>query len=173
MIGGRTTATLRVVARHADLWNIPGSDLADAVRRSDLLDQLCGEIDRDPASIVRSIYLRVAYDQMDATRDGIAQAVDAGFGHVVLGLPAPYPDNVARRITDELIKPASTAHRVLRSGGEDAGVVLKLLRRLDRHRASLQLPNRRSHPMSDQGTMGDAASWEPGAVAGPGPRGRG
>ena len=30
MIGGRSTATLRVVAEHADLWNIPGGDIDDA-----------------------------------------------------------------------------------------------------------------------------------------------
>ena len=103
MIGGRTTATLRVVAEHADLWNIPGSDLDDCIRRSDLLDRLCDEIGRDPASITRSIHLRVAYDDPDTTRDAITNAINAGFGHIVLGLPAPYPDNVARWVADELI----------------------------------------------------------------------
>jgi alkanesulfonate monooxygenase SsuD/methylene tetrahydromethanopterin reductase-like flavin-dependent oxidoreductase (luciferase family) len=34
MIGGRAKQTLRVVARHADLWNIAGVDLEDAVARS-------------------------------------------------------------------------------------------------------------------------------------------
>src|ERR1700689_1829750 len=57
MIGGRTTATLRVVARHADLWKIPGADLDDCIRRSAVLDRLCAEIGRDPASIIRSIHL--------------------------------------------------------------------------------------------------------------------
>jgi alkanesulfonate monooxygenase SsuD/methylene tetrahydromethanopterin reductase-like flavin-dependent oxidoreductase (luciferase family) len=48
LIGGRSTATLRVVAEHADLWNIPGDDIADAVSRSTLLDRFCAEIGRDP-----------------------------------------------------------------------------------------------------------------------------
>ena len=39
IIGGRSTATLRVVAEHADLWNIPGGDIDDAVSRSALLDR--------------------------------------------------------------------------------------------------------------------------------------
>jgi alkanesulfonate monooxygenase SsuD/methylene tetrahydromethanopterin reductase-like flavin-dependent oxidoreductase (luciferase family) len=103
MIGGRTTATLRVVAKHADLWNIPGSDLADAIRRSDRLDRLCVEIGRDPATITRSIHLRVAYEQVDLTRTAIAQAIEAGFRHIVLGLPAPYPEGVARWIVSELV----------------------------------------------------------------------
>src|SRR6201993_2874824 len=57
LIGGRSTATLRVVAEHADLWNIPGGEIDDAVRRSALLDRFCAEIGRDPASITRSIIL--------------------------------------------------------------------------------------------------------------------
>jgi alkanesulfonate monooxygenase SsuD/methylene tetrahydromethanopterin reductase-like flavin-dependent oxidoreductase (luciferase family) len=103
MIGGRSAATLRVVAEHADLWNIPGGDIDDAARRSALLDRYCAEIGRDPASITRSIYLPVSYDQPRTTRDAIGEAVAAGFGHVVLGLPAPYPTGAAQWTTDELI----------------------------------------------------------------------
>jgi alkanesulfonate monooxygenase SsuD/methylene tetrahydromethanopterin reductase-like flavin-dependent oxidoreductase (luciferase family) len=103
MIGGRSALTLRVVAEHADLWNHPGGDLADAAGRSALLDRYCAEIGRDPASIIRSIHLPVSYDQPGATRDAIGASIDAGFRHVVLSLPAPYPENVARWVTDELI----------------------------------------------------------------------
>jgi alkanesulfonate monooxygenase SsuD/methylene tetrahydromethanopterin reductase-like flavin-dependent oxidoreductase (luciferase family) len=103
LIGGRSTATLRVVAEHADLWNIPGGDIEDAVRRGALLDRFCAEIGRDPASITRSIVLPVSYDRPGNTRDAIAEAIDAGFPHIVLGLSAPYPENVARWVTNELI----------------------------------------------------------------------
>ena len=68
MIGGRSPATLRVVAEHADLWNIPGGDIDDAVARSALLDRYCAEIGRDPAAITRSIHLPVSYDQPGITR---------------------------------------------------------------------------------------------------------
>jgi alkanesulfonate monooxygenase SsuD/methylene tetrahydromethanopterin reductase-like flavin-dependent oxidoreductase (luciferase family) len=103
MIGGRSTATLRVVAEHADLWNIPGGNIDDAVRRSALLDRFCAEIGRDPAAITRSIFLPLSYDQPGTTREAIGEALDAGFRHIVLGLPAPYPANVARWIADEII----------------------------------------------------------------------
>jgi alkanesulfonate monooxygenase SsuD/methylene tetrahydromethanopterin reductase-like flavin-dependent oxidoreductase (luciferase family) len=103
MIGGRAAPTLRVVARHADLWNIPGGDLEDAVARSALLDRYCAEIGRDPATITRSIHLSVSYDEPGKTRDAIGQATDAGFEHIVLGLPAPYPAGVARWVAEELV----------------------------------------------------------------------
>ncbi len=107
LIGGRSLPTLRVAAEHADVWNMPGGDLGDAVRRSALLDRLCAEIGREPASITRSIILPASYDRPAATRDAIGGAIDAGFAHVVLGLPSPYPANVAQWVADELIGPAA------------------------------------------------------------------
>ncbi|MBP2366883.1 LLM class flavin-dependent oxidoreductase [Pseudonocardia parietis] len=108
VIGGRAAATLRVVAEHADVWNIPGGDIDDVRARSALLDRYCAEIGRDPASITRSVHLPVSYDEPGATRHAIGQALDAGFTHVVLGLPAPWPQGVARWVADELI--TATAH---------------------------------------------------------------
>ncbi|WP_245567424.1 LLM class flavin-dependent oxidoreductase [Nocardia vinacea] len=103
LIGGRSAATLRVAAEHADLWNIPGGDIDDVIRRSALLDRYCVEIGRDPASITRSIHLPVSYEQPGSTRDSIGQAIDAGFRHIVLGLSAPYPAGIARWVAAELI----------------------------------------------------------------------
>ncbi|MDA0168773.1 LLM class flavin-dependent oxidoreductase [Solirubrobacter taibaiensis] len=103
VIGGRSTPVLRVVAEHADVWNVPGADLEDAVKRSARLDQFCDERGRDPKSITRSIHLQVDYDAPAATRDRIAAALDAGFEHVVLGLPAPYPEGVAEWVADRLL----------------------------------------------------------------------
>src|ERR1700754_4495775 len=109
LIGGRSAAVLRVTAEHAELWNIPGGDIDDAVRRSALLDRYCAEIGRDPASITRSMHLSVSYDQPGSTRDAIGQAIEAGFRHIVLGLPAPYPVDVAQWVADELITPAAAS----------------------------------------------------------------
>ncbi|GLY34273.1 monooxygenase [Amycolatopsis sp. NBRC 101858] len=105
MIGGRASATLRVVAEHADLWNIPGGgDIEDLAGRSKLLDRFCAEVGRDPAEITRSIFLPVDYDKPAATREKIEEAAGAGFGHIVLGLANPYPDGVVRWVADELIR---------------------------------------------------------------------
>ncbi|NBH02091.1 LLM class flavin-dependent oxidoreductase [Amycolatopsis sp. SID8362] len=105
VLGGRASATLRVAAEHADVWNIPGGgDIDDLAARSRLLDRFCAEIGRDPAEITRSIVLPVDYGKPAATREKIEEAVGAGFGHVVLGLTNPYPDGVVRWVADELIR---------------------------------------------------------------------
>jgi alkanesulfonate monooxygenase SsuD/methylene tetrahydromethanopterin reductase-like flavin-dependent oxidoreductase (luciferase family) len=106
VIGGRSAALLRVVAEHADVWNIAGGDIEDAVDRSALLDRYCAEIGRDPALITRSMHLGVSYDHPSVTRNAIGEAIHAGFQHIVLGLPPPYPANVAQWVTDELITTA-------------------------------------------------------------------
>jgi alkanesulfonate monooxygenase SsuD/methylene tetrahydromethanopterin reductase-like flavin-dependent oxidoreductase (luciferase family) len=105
MIGGRSKQTLQVVARHADVWNIAAADLDDAVARSALLDGYCAETGREPSAITRSLHVPVSYDEPAATRDAIVRAVDAGFTHIVLGLPSPFPDRVAQWVVDELIAP--------------------------------------------------------------------
>jgi alkanesulfonate monooxygenase SsuD/methylene tetrahydromethanopterin reductase-like flavin-dependent oxidoreductase (luciferase family) len=107
LIGGRSASVLRVVAEHADVWNIPGGDIEDAVSRSALLDRYCAEIGRDPASVTRSMHLAVSYDQPGRTRNAIGEAINAGFRHIVLGLPAPYPAHVAQWVADELITPSA------------------------------------------------------------------
>jgi alkanesulfonate monooxygenase SsuD/methylene tetrahydromethanopterin reductase-like flavin-dependent oxidoreductase (luciferase family) len=103
LIAGRTARVLRVVAEHADVWNIAGVDIDDAAARSALLDRYCTEIGRDPASITRSFHVRVSYEDPAATRDAVGAAVDAAFTHVVLSLPAPYPAGVARWVADEIV----------------------------------------------------------------------
>ncbi len=49
------------------------------------------------------MHLGVSYAEPGLVRDAISAAVDAGFGHIVLGLPSPYPENVARWVVDELV----------------------------------------------------------------------
>ena len=103
LIGGRSKATLRLVAKHADIWNIPGGDLNDCIARNAMLDDLCVEIDRDPTAILRSIALPVSYERPRATRDAVADAIAAGFGHIVLMLSPPYPERVGSWVATEII----------------------------------------------------------------------
>ncbi len=108
MIGGIATPTLRVAAEHADLWNFSGGDnLAEYRRRAAILNGFCADLGRDPAEITHSLPLGVDYDSPAATRDTIERNVEAGFRHVVLSLPAPYPEHVAQWVADEIIAPLS------------------------------------------------------------------
>jgi len=103
VIGGTSSPTLRVVAEHADVWNLPGGGVEDIVERGALLDRYCAAIDRDPASIARAIGVSVSYDQPGVMRDTIGRAVDAGIAHIILSLPAPYPADVVHWLADEVI----------------------------------------------------------------------
>jgi alkanesulfonate monooxygenase SsuD/methylene tetrahydromethanopterin reductase-like flavin-dependent oxidoreductase (luciferase family) len=105
LIAGRTARVLRVVAEHADIWNIAGYPLEECKARSALLDRYCAEIGRDPASITRSTNVRVSYEDPAAARDAVDEAVVAGFTHIVLSLSTPYPDKVVRWIADQIIGP--------------------------------------------------------------------
>ncbi len=107
MIAGRSSATLRVVAEHADLWNIAGATTDDAIERSALLDRYCKEIDRDPTAITRSMHVPVSYQQPNAARTAIAEALEAGFRHFILAVPTPYPAGAAQWVADNIITPST------------------------------------------------------------------
>ncbi|GAA1551703.1 hypothetical protein GCM10009789_01820 [Kribbella sancticallisti] len=103
LIGGRSTRTLRVAAEHADLWNIPGDNaLPDAVERSLMLNRYCTEIGRGPRTITRSIALSVSYDDPELTRTAAGAAIQAGFTHIALILPTPWPPQVVHRLADTI-----------------------------------------------------------------------
>nr|WP_167219013.1 LLM class flavin-dependent oxidoreductase [Kribbella shirazensis] len=103
LIGGRSTRTLRVAAEHADLWNIPGDNaLPDAISRSALLDRYCTELSRDPSTITRSIALSVSYDDPDLTRTTAEAAIQAGFTHIVLILPTPWPPHLVHHLANTI-----------------------------------------------------------------------
>jgi probable F420-dependent oxidoreductase len=55
--GGGERKTLRLVARHANIWH-SFSDLETLRRKSAILDTWCAEIGRDPAEITRSVEAR-------------------------------------------------------------------------------------------------------------------
>lgn len=79
----------------------PAATSRDAIRRGALLDRYRPRSVATPVSVTRSIYLPVSSDQPSITQDAIGTALDAGFWHIVLGLPAPYLANIAQWATDE------------------------------------------------------------------------
>ncbi|MBK3566830.1 LLM class flavin-dependent oxidoreductase [Streptomyces sp. MBT62] len=106
LIGGWGTRLLRLVAEHADIWNVPGpphNTVEYVAERARVLDAHCAELGRDPADIERSVQVLVSYDEPDTTRETVGRLVDAGMNHIVLSLPRPYPRGVARWLADEII----------------------------------------------------------------------
>ncbi|MER6221399.1 LLM class flavin-dependent oxidoreductase [Streptomyces sp. 900105755] len=108
LIGGWGTRLLRLVAEHADAWNVPGpphNTVEFVAERARVLDAHCAELGRDPAEIIRSVQVLVSYDDPAATRATVTALVRAGMNHIVLSLPRPYPHGVARRLAEEVIAP--------------------------------------------------------------------
>ena len=76
--------TLRLAARHAQLWNGGDSTPEDFRRKNGVLDARCQEIDRDPAAIERTV--RIDPPEFDRLDDFVA----AGATHFICGGNAPF-----------------------------------------------------------------------------------
>lgn len=108
LIGASGTRMLRIVAAHADIWNVPGpphASLEFLAERSQVLDQQCTAVGRDPSTVTRSVQMILPGDDAAAARRIVAAVIEGGFRHIVLALRPPWPDNVARWLADEVIIP--------------------------------------------------------------------
>jgi alkanesulfonate monooxygenase SsuD/methylene tetrahydromethanopterin reductase-like flavin-dependent oxidoreductase (luciferase family) len=87
LIGGSKPRMLRLVARHADIWNTVGTpDAAGALNRK--LDGLCAEEGRDPSSLVRTVSPAInLLESAEAFIDGVAAYHRAGFRDIYLPWP--------------------------------------------------------------------------------------
>jgi alkanesulfonate monooxygenase SsuD/methylene tetrahydromethanopterin reductase-like flavin-dependent oxidoreductase (luciferase family) len=110
---------LRVVAKHADIWNCPTrGDVEEFRRKSAVLDDHCAAVGRDPSEIRRSVQLLVGAGQpasaatnlppvLDpaATRKLLIDFIEAGVNHIVLA-PIGVP---LRWLADEVVHPVLAA----------------------------------------------------------------
>jgi F420-dependent oxidoreductase-like protein len=89
--GSGEELTLRVVARHADVWNPSGGggDPDEAARLSGVLDERCREAGRDPAEIRRSAQLRWDGQDPPAFVDLCQRFVVRGFTEIVAYVSGP------------------------------------------------------------------------------------
>ena len=82
--GSGERKTLRVVAEHADVWNLASGEVDEAVRLSGVLDEHCAAVGRDPASVGRSVQL--FYTDAEALlREAEAFATN-GFRELIVGV---------------------------------------------------------------------------------------
>src|SRR6267143_6304698 len=80
--GSGPKRTLRVVAKHADVWNSNAPTPEDTHALVRILDEHCAKVGRDPATIRRTHQIRVEKED-DALRIGDA-ALRAGFTELLL-----------------------------------------------------------------------------------------
>jgi probable F420-dependent oxidoreductase len=87
LIGGiGEKITLRIAARHADIWNGQG-DPETVARKNQVLDAWCDRLGRNPDEIERSVLL-IRPHQTDLADDYLA----AGLSHVIYSVRAPAND---------------------------------------------------------------------------------
>lgn len=79
--GGGEKVTLRLVAEHADAWNVPARPERFA-EKNRILDQWCHKVGRDPGQIERSVVV----DRSSP----VAGYLDAGAQHLIVGVRHPF-----------------------------------------------------------------------------------
>ncbi|MCV7174331.1 LLM class flavin-dependent oxidoreductase [Mycolicibacterium sphagni] len=78
--------TLPLVARYADVWNVPTYALGEMEHKLAVLRSLCDDIGRDPSTIVMSVEAVLAIAPDDAALDGVRQLAEKRFGGPGFGL---------------------------------------------------------------------------------------
>jgi hypothetical protein len=55
--------------------------------------------------ITRSIQIVINPNDFNETRENTAKMIKAGVTHLILYIRTPYPENVVRRLVDEVVEP--------------------------------------------------------------------
>lgn len=104
VIGGKgEKLMLRVVAKHADIWNAVGVTPEEYKHKVKVFHEHCEAVGRDPGTVQHSIQTRVNYDSMEQTAEDLQKFIDAGATHLIFGLRYPYPEGIAQQIAEEVI----------------------------------------------------------------------
>jgi alkanesulfonate monooxygenase SsuD/methylene tetrahydromethanopterin reductase-like flavin-dependent oxidoreductase (luciferase family) len=108
VLGGHRPKMLRIIARYADTWNSFGS-VEEMRERNALLDQECARIERDPQSLMRSMYVWAAqmssdpWDSVDAFHDMVGRYSEAGINEFLIDQPRPGQQAVLERVAAEVL----------------------------------------------------------------------
>ncbi len=103
--GSGERKTLRVAAKHADVWNIPGAEPDEAARLSGVLDAHCADVGRDPREIRRSVGIRFDPAAPARTAERAQAMLERGFTELlitVIGERAPDQVLAAAKLLPEL-----------------------------------------------------------------------
>jgi F420-dependent oxidoreductase-like protein len=104
LIGGSgEQLTLRVVAKHADLWNYVGGGVEQFRHKVDVLRRHCDAVGRNFEEIELSAQIRVSFDDLPQSIRNVQALVDAGVIHVVLIMQRPFRAGMPTRLAEDLI----------------------------------------------------------------------
>ncbi|WP_166348442.1 LLM class F420-dependent oxidoreductase [Phytoactinopolyspora limicola] len=81
--GSGRKRTLRITAQYADVWNAAGGTPAELAELSDVLDQHCADVGRDPADIRRTVQVRLT-DQVSDVLPQVEKYARVGIDDVIL-----------------------------------------------------------------------------------------
>lgn len=104
VIGGSgEQLTLRVVAKHANIWNFVAGPVEEFKRKVGILQAHCAAVGRDFDTITLSTQVRVDYADLSSARERTQSFIDAGATHFVYTLSYPYPADIVARLADEVV----------------------------------------------------------------------
>jgi alkanesulfonate monooxygenase SsuD/methylene tetrahydromethanopterin reductase-like flavin-dependent oxidoreductase (luciferase family) len=101
--GSGERKTLRVVAQHADVWNLAGGDVDEGVRLSGVLDGHCAAVGRDPAEIRRSVQLFFSGDAETLLTDA-ERFANNGFRELIVGVMGRSAEPQATAVAEVLTR---------------------------------------------------------------------
>ncbi len=119
--GGGERRTLRLVAEHADGWNVPFVSPEELRRKGDVLEGHCADVGRDPGSIRRAVNVGLVEDEaaLQAQFGGIAEFVRPG---VLMGTA----EALAERMTEYVEAGADQINIALRAPWDPGGLSARL-----------------------------------------------
>jgi F420-dependent oxidoreductase-like protein len=98
--GSGERKTLRVVAQHADVWNLASGEVEEGVRLSGVLDEHCAAVDREPAEIRRSVQL--FYSDVETLLREAEGFATNGFLELIVGVRAGTAEADATAVAEVL-----------------------------------------------------------------------
>jgi F420-dependent oxidoreductase-like protein len=87
--GSGPQRTLKIVARHGDVWNSNSGELEKTVALSKILDEHCRTVGRDPSAVRRSVQFRLT--TVDESLKTAETYLKAGFTEQIVMLAGPDP----------------------------------------------------------------------------------
>ena len=101
--GGGEQLTLKVVAKHADIWNNSGGTPEVFKHKVEVLRGHCATVGRDPDEIELSVQVPVNYDDLGSTIQTAQGFVNEGATHIVLNMRPAFPSGIVARLAEEVI----------------------------------------------------------------------